>query len=276
MAYTLQNISVTFGNWAMKNLSLEIPEGKFVSIVGPSGCGKTTLLKILAGLEQPSAGRVFFGSNDVTNVPAEERGVGFVFQNDALFSHMDVFHNVAFGLEMRKEKDLQKKVSAALELVHLSGFEKRKIPGLSGGERRRAAIARAIAFSPKLLLLDEPLNGLDANLRESMKSLLKEVQVKTGATVVMVTHDIDEAFPLSDLTVVMGNGSIEQTGKPEEIFRRPASPFVRDFVSDYLLAEAKAPVHGAKGRVQLSIPLPGKKRGKKFSAILKRRNFRFG
>ena len=217
--------------------------------------------------------KCFFGKNDVTAVPAEGRGTGFVFQGDALFSHMDVFGNVAFGLEMRKENGLQGKVREALRLVHLEGFEKRKIAGLSGGERKRVAIARAMAFSPKLLLLDEPLNGLDANLRERMKSLLREVQQKSGATVVMVTHDIDEAFPLSDLMVVMSPGKVEQLGKPQDIFLNPATNFVKEFISDYAIVRLKEKKGGKGGVAELEMPLP-EKSGKKVFLSLKRRNFR--
>src|SRR3989344_5019277 len=141
MSYSIQNAAVSFGNWRMENFSMEIPDGKFVSIVGPSGCGKTTVLKLLAGLALPQSGKILFGAEDVTAVPAEGRGVGFVFQGDALFLHMTVFENAAFGLQMRNEPDLRKKVSEALSLVHLGGFEKRRIDGLSGGERKRVAIA---------------------------------------------------------------------------------------------------------------------------------------
>ena len=270
MQFALEKVSVTLGAWKMENFSIQIPQGSFVSIVGPSGCGKTTVLRLLAGLTKPDKGKIFFGSHDVTNIQAEERGVGFVFQGDALFPNLGVLGNVSFGLEMRKEEHVREKALHALKVVHLEGFENRKIDGLSGGERKRVAIARAIAFKPRLLLLDEPLNGLDANLREKMKVFLKEVQVRTGATVVMVTHDLDEAFPLSDLMVVMSNGRAEQAGTPEEIFENPKTPFVKSFTSDYVMLSANAKGKNAK----FSLPL-AKRGGKKVFVSLKKNNLRF-
>ncbi len=275
MSFRLENVTVSYPNWLLENFSMEIPSGKFVSIVGPSGCGKTTILKIFSGLVMPEKGKVFFDSKDVAGLPPQERGIGFVFQGDALFFHMSVFENVAFGLEMRKASGIKEKVAAALGLVHLVGFESRKIEGLSGGERKRVAIARAIAFNPKLLLLDEPLNGLDANLREKMKVMLKNVQQKTGATVVMVTHDIDEAFPLSDLMVVMGNARIEQVGLPEKIFLSPKNKFVKDFVSDYIIAEAKPKGGGKSHLIKAQFDPPSKMGKKKIFISLKKNNFRF-
>src|SRR3989344_3302652 len=274
MSYSLERISHSLGSWHMTDFSLEIPEGKFVSIAGPSGCGKTTLLKILCGLEEPASGRVLFSGTDVSNMPPEKRGVGLVFQSDALFGHMDVLGNVSFGLEMRSDSEAKNKALAALRLVRLEGFEKREIAGLSGGERKRVAIARAIAFNPVLLLLDEPLNGLDASLREKMKLLLKEVQQKTGTTVVMVTHDMDEAFPLSDLVVVMNAGKVEQAAKPEEIFLFPATDFVKDFTSDYALVESKAA--GKSGKpAQQSIPASAKS-VQRIYTLIKKNNVRTG
>ncbi|VVC00721.1 Trehalose/maltose import ATP-binding protein MalK [uncultured archaeon] len=232
MELKMENISIRFGNWAMENLSLDVPSGSFLSIVGPSGCGKTTLLRIIAGLEEPAHGKVFFGSRDVTNVFPEDRDVGFVFQGDSLFSHLDIFGNVAFGPRMKRESGIDVKVAKALELVHLAGMEKRRVTDLSGGEKKRVAISRAIAVAPKMLLLDEPFNGLDGNLRGKMKALLKSLQKKTGLTVLMVTHDLRDAFGLADKVIVLRNGKVEQEGTPKQIISRPKSQFVKDFISD--------------------------------------------
>ncbi len=235
MKLKMQGIRISFPGWEMDDFSLEAPSGSFTSIVGPSGCGKSTILRAIAGLEAPQKGKVFFGAKEVTSTPAEERDVGLVFQGDALFSHINVFDNVAFGPRMKKEKNIEGKVASALSLVHLAGFEKRDTTTLSGGEKKRVAIARALAFSPKILLLDEPLAGLDANLREKMKSLLRELSQKTGLTTIMVTHDIEDAFSLSGRIVAMSRGKVEQEGKPFELLLRPKTRFVKEFFSSYAL-----------------------------------------
>src|SRR3989344_1470242 len=256
----LISVSVSFENWSMKNFSLKVPSGSFCVIVGPSGCGKTTLLRLVAGLQELESGKIFFAKKDITKLPAEQRDIGFVFQNDALFSHMSVFENVAFGLAQKKESENEKKVKNALSLVHLEGFEKRSVTTLSSGQRKRVAIARAICYSPKALLLDEPLSSLDAKLKEKMKLLLKEISQKTKTTIIMVTHDIDEGFYLADLLVVMSNGQIEQTGPALEVFKFPKTDFVKDFVSDYEVVEAKSKKNGLfEGH--FSVPL--NKRAKK-------------
>ncbi|MCR4335965.1 MAG: ABC transporter ATP-binding protein [archaeon] len=270
MKLKIEKLNLIYSDWEMKNLSLEIQGGSFTAIVGPSGCGKTTLLRTIAGLETPVSGNIFFNKNNVTNIPPEERNVGFVFQGDSLFSHLNVFDNVAFGIKMKKQSDVQKKVKETLKLVHLEGFEKRKVNHLSGGEKKRVAIARAIAFRPELLLLDEPLNGLDAPLKEKMKFFLKELQKKTGLTMIFVSHDIDEAFFLSDKIVVMNFGKIEQSGLPVEIFSKPKNSFVKNFVSDYVLIEAKK--KGKNLEARLKIPYNGK--GKAF-VNLKKTNYKF-
>ncbi|PJA19398.1 MAG: polyamine ABC transporter ATP-binding protein, partial [Candidatus Diapherotrites archaeon CG_4_10_14_0_2_um_filter_31_5] len=206
----------------------------------------------------------------------EKRNTGLVFQNDTLFSHLNVFDNIGFGLKMRKKskKEIEKKVLNALELVHLQGFENREVNNLSGGEKRRTAIARAISFEPELLLLDEPLNGLDAKLKEKMKLFLKELSEKTSLTVLMVTHDIDEAFFLSDKIVVMNNGRVEQEGKPEEIFLNPINAFVKNFVSDYVLIEGKPRIVNGKKMIEGKFLLPAKGKGKALINF-KKTNYKF-
>ncbi|MBI2598047.1 MAG: ABC transporter ATP-binding protein [Candidatus Diapherotrites archaeon] len=271
MRVELEKISVSFSNWKMQNFSLKVPDGGITSIVGPSGSGKTTILRVISGLQHPESGKIFFGKKEVTELPAEKRNAGFVFQNEALFYHLNVFENVAFGLRMKKEKNLQEKVLRALKIVHLAGFENRNIQSLSGGEKKRVAIARAIAFEPDLLLLDEPLNGLDAKLKESTKKLLKELQEKTGLSMVFVTHDIDEAFYLGDEIVVINSGKLEQAGSPKEIFLRPKNGFVKEFVSDYLLVKGKI----ADGKIDAKFSFSAKKeKGTPFFAV-KKNNYKF-
>ena len=265
MKINLDKISVSFDDFLI-DFSLKINSGEFVSIVGPSGCGKTTLLRIITGLQETEKGKIFFGEKEVTELVPEKRNIGFVSQGDSLFSHLNVFDNIAFGLKMRKTKKelTEKKVFDAIKLVHLEGFEKRKTTNLSGGEKRRVAIARAIAFEPDLLLLDEPLNGLDANLKEKMKVFLKELSEKTKLTIIMVTHDIDEAFFLSDKIVVLNNGKKEQEGKPTEIFLNPRNEFVKNFVSDYVLIEGKQKTVNGKKMIEGKFLLPAKGKGKAF------------
>ncbi len=275
MQIRLEKLKLVFENFWEMNFSLKIKDGCFTSIVGPSGCGKTTLLRIISGLQEIEEGKIFFGEKEVTKVPAEKRNAGFVFQGDALFTHLNVFENIAFGLKMKKQKNIKEKVLKALELVHLNGFEKRRVTKLSGGEKRRVAIARAIAFEPDLLLLDEPLSGLDAKLKEKMKVFLKELSEKTGLTIIMVTHDIDEAFFLSDRIVVMDKGKKMQEGKPEEIFLKPKNDFVKNFVSDYVLVEGKQKNLHGKNFIEGKFLLPVKKTGKKALINFKKTNYKF-
>ncbi len=246
MKLELKNVNAKAGNFELKNISFEAQTGSFFSIVGPTGSGKSTLLKAIAGIAAIDKGEVFLGEDKITNMPPEKRGVGFVFQDSALFPHLNVFENVAFGLRVRKEKNVEEKVKETLGLTGLKGFEKRNVQNLSGGEKKLVAIARAIAFAPKLLLLDEPLAGLDARLREKLKRQIKELQESLGVTTLYVTHDIDEAFFLSDKIMVLNNGKIEQVGAPKEIFLSPKTAFVKEFVSDYSLVKARVEKKGGK------------------------------
>lgn len=217
---------------ALANVNLTVEAGQFVVLLGPSGCGKTTLLRIIAGLTYPSSGRLFFDQTDVSRLPPEERRVGIVFQNYALFPHMTVFENVAYGLEARRlpRKDIANRVGELLEVVRLTNLE-RRFPGqLSGGQQQRAALARALAIEPNLLLLDEPFGALDKNLRLEMQIEVRRIQRQMGVTTLMVTHDQEEAISISDRIAVMNHGRIVQFGTPEEIYHRPAERFVGDFV----------------------------------------------
>ncbi len=270
MKIVLKKLNFSQGTWSLRDFSLELLHGSLTAIVGPSGSGKTTILRIIAGLEPPSSGRILFGAQDVTGVPPERRNVGLVFQNDALFTHMDVLSNVSFGPRMKKEIGHARMARRALDLVHLNGFETRSINSLSGGEKKRVAIARALAFKPAALLLDEPFSGLDANLKEKMKSLVLELKEKTGLTIVLVTHDLDDAFFLADRMVVVNNGEVEQEGAPAEIFLKPCTRFVKEFVSDYVVAEGK----GGKGFVEAKFRAPAAKPGKVIVGV-KKSNIRF-
>jgi spermidine/putrescine ABC transporter ATP-binding subunit len=217
---------------AVSDLSLEIPRGIFLSLLGPSGCGKTTTLRLIAGFEQPSQGDILIRGQRVNLVPAYRRDFSMVFQNFALFPHMTVAGNVAFGLRMRglphKERDAR--VREALHLVHLAGFEERYPRQLSGGQQQRVALARAIVVRPAVLLLDEPLGSLDKKLREEMQVELRQLQREIGITTVFVTHDQDEALTLSDRVAIMNAGRIEQMGTPRELYERPATDFVANFL----------------------------------------------
>ena len=230
---SLQNISRNFGpTQAVASVSLEVERGEFFGLLGPSGCGKTTTLRMIAGLEKPDSGSIRFQDADITNLPPERRGFGMVFQNYALFPHLNVFENVAFGLRARhaaKEK-MNERVKSALELVQLPGYEKRAIDELSGGQQQRVAIARAIAIEPALLLFDEPLSNLDVSLREETRSELRELVTRLGLTAVYVTHDQEEAFALCDRIAVMVGGKLMQTGKPRELYEQPADIAVARFL----------------------------------------------
>ena len=230
---SLRNISKRFGQTtAVADVSLNVELGEFFGLLGPSGCGKTTTLRMIAGLETPDAGTIHFGERDITLLSPEKRGFGMVFQNYALFPHLNVFENVAFGLRARHrpKPEVVKAVSAALELVQLPGYEKRRIDELSGGQQQRVAIARAIAIEPALLLFDEPLSNLDVALREETRSELRELVKRLGLTAVYVTHDQEEAFALCDRISVMMGGRILQTGKPRELYEHPAQIPVARFL----------------------------------------------
>ncbi len=216
----------------LDGFQLSVERGELVSLLGPSGCGKTTTLRTVAGFIEPSRGQVLVDGQDYTRLPPNRRDIGLVFQSYALFPHLSVFQNVAFGLRMRglRGPEVERRVREALALVDLAGYENRRPAQLSGGQRQRVAVARAIVIEPKLLLMDEPLSNLDAKLRTSMRTELRRLQQRLGITMLYVTHDQVEALSLSDRVVVMNQGRIEQIGTPEEIFHQPATPFVADFM----------------------------------------------
>ena len=229
----LDRVTKTFGETvAVDDLSLDIQEGEFFSMLGPSGCGKTTTLRMIGGFEEPSYGTVYLGGRDVTDLPPYQRDVNTVFQSYALFPHLDVFENVAFGLRRKKvEKgEIQKRVMDSLRLVDLPGFERRKPNQLSGGQRQRVALARALVNEPKVLLLDEPLGALDLKLRKQMQLELKRIQREVGITFIYVTHDQEEAMTMSNRLAVMRHGKVEQIGEPEEVYEYPATEFVAGFL----------------------------------------------
>ena len=231
----LNNISVSFDDeTVLDNISLSIRDKEFVTLLGPSGCGKTTTLRIIAGFLEPDSGDVFFDAQKINGVPAYRRQVNTIFQRYALFPHLNVFENVAFGLRIKKlpEAVIKEKVRETLKLVNLVGFEKRKIDKLSGGQQQRVAIARAIANEPKVLLLDEPLSALDLKLRKDMQVELKNIQQRLGITFIFVTHDQEEALSLSDTIVVMDKGKIQQIGSPQDIYNEPVNAFVADFIGE--------------------------------------------
>jgi putative spermidine/putrescine transport system ATP-binding protein len=232
---------------AVAGIDLELPPGKLISFLGPSGCGKTTLLRMIAGLERPTEGRIFLDDDDITDRPAYMRDIGMVFQSLALFPHLNVAGNVGYGLRIRgAEKDkISSRVSELLTLVSLVEMGDRRIQQLSGGQRQRVATARALALEPRLFLLDEPLSALDANLREQLQVELRLLQQQLGITTIMVTHDQREAMTMSDLVVVMNAGRIEQVGPPLEVYRRPGSPFVAGFIGRTNLLRGEATGDGS-------------------------------
>ena len=236
---TVNSVTKRFGDFpALHGIDLKIEPGEFIALLGPSGSGKTTLLRIIAGLEFQDAGEVLFDGKDVSRIGVGDRGVGFVFQNYALFRHMTVAENIAFGLNVRKRRDRPKKAAIReraaelLRLVQLDGLGDRLPSQLSGGQRQRVALARALAIEPKLLLLDEPFGALDAKVRKDLRRWLRELHRQMGLTSIFVTHDQEEALELADRVVVMDHGRIEQVGTPEEVYMEPATPFVGDFVGE--------------------------------------------
>ncbi len=237
MSIEIHNISKTFKRFqALKNVSLEVPTGELVALLGPSGCGKTTLLRVIAGLEAADAGHVYFHGEDATDRHVRERQVGFVFQHYALFRHMTVFENVAFGLRVRPRKlrpsdaEIRERVLELLKLVQVDWLGDRHPPQLSGGQRQRVALARALAVEPKVLLLDEPFGALDAKVRKELRRWLRRLHDELHITSVFVTHDQEEAMEVSDRVVVMNHGQIEQIGSPAEVYDKPASEFVVQFI----------------------------------------------
>lgn len=238
--------SFTEGEAVLDNISLEISKGEFITLLGSSGCGKTTTLRIIAGLEQPDVGSVWLDGREVTGLEPNQRDVNTVFQNYALFPHMNVAENIGYGLKLKKvpKSEIRKKVSQMLELVQLEGYEKRKPSELSGGQKQRVAIARALVNNPKVLLLDEPLGALDLQLRRAMQIELKHLQKKLGITFIYITHDQEEAINMSDRIAVMKDGRIEQIGTPDEIYNHPKTSYVATFVGNANI------LHGAAERIQ--------------------------
>ena len=250
----LQSIYKRFDeNDILSDLSLEIYEGEFLTLLGPSGCGKTTTLRILAGLEHADRGRVLLDGKDISSLPPEKRPINTVFQNYALFPHMNVFQNVAYGLKLQgvKKQEQQERVQKVLSMVQLSGYEKRMSSQLSGGQRQRVAIARALVLEPKLLLLDEPLGALDLKLRQEMQHELQSLQQALGITFLYITHDQEEALNMSSRIVVMQKGKIEQLGTPNDIYEHPKTLFVADFIGQNNLLYGKLTERKADGNATM-------------------------
>lgn len=252
MSISIQNITKTFGNYtALDDVCLEVADGSLTALLGPSGSGKTTLLRIVAGLEfaDPGPGRINFHGEDVVNVPAGQRGVGFVFQHYALFKHMTVAQNIAFGLSVlprskRPSKaEVKDRVFELLRLVKLEGLHGRRPHELSGGQRQRVALARALAIRPKVLLLDEPFGALDAQVRKDLRRWLRQFHDEIGLTTLFVTHDQEEALELADQVVVMRNAHVEQVGKPQKVYDQPKSPFVYEFLGNVNKLDEKGSYH---------------------------------
>lgn len=232
---SLQNISISFdGEAVLKDFNLSLRDGEFVTLLGPSGCGKTTTLRIIGGFVRPDSGDVFFNGKKINDLPPHKREVNTIFQKYALFPHLNVYDNVAFGMRVhkKKEEEIRKTVHRMLSLVNLGGFEHRNVNLLSGGQQQRVAIARALANNPKVLLLDEPLGALDLKLRKDMQVELKKIQQQTGITFLFVTHDQEEALSMSDTVVVMDKGAIQQIGTPQDIYNEPKNAFVADFIGE--------------------------------------------
>ena len=240
----IYGIAKEFGAYpALRNVSLDVAHGELLALLGPSGSGKTTLLRTIAGLEIPDSGRISIGGIDATRLSVQERGVGFVFQNYALFKNMSVFDNISYGLRMRSRRtrpspaEIAKRVAALLDLVQLGGLEHRHPAQLSGGQRQRVALARALAIEPKVLLLDEPFGALDAKVRKELRRWLRDIHRKTGQTTIFVTHDQDEAMELADRVAILNQGRIEQVGTPEDIHADPASAFIASFIGQPLAVQ---------------------------------------
>ncbi|MFO1091548.1 MAG: sulfate/molybdate ABC transporter ATP-binding protein [Hyphomicrobiales bacterium] len=250
MDLSIRGLRKAFGRYpALENVDLDIRAGELLALLGPSGSGKTTLLRLIAGLERPNEGRILFGEEDASTLPVQDRNIGFVFQSYALFRHMNVEDNIAFGLRVRprarrpEESEIRRKALDLLDLVQLNGLEKRFPNQLSGGQRQRVALARALAIEPRVLLLDEPFGALDAQVRRDLRRWLRDIHDRTGHTTVFVTHDQEEALELADRVVVMSNGRIEQVGDPDAVYDDPASLFVYGFIGE----SSKLPVRLESG-----------------------------
>ncbi|MGO4706875.1 sulfate/molybdate ABC transporter ATP-binding protein [Microvirga sp. 2MCAF38] len=246
MEVRVANVAKEFGETAaLRDVSLTVHPGELLALLGPSGSGKTTLLRVIAGLEAPERGQVFFGGQDATSLAVQKRQVGFVFQHYALFKHLNVGDNIAYGLRVRErarrpsKADIAQRVSDLLELVQLSGYEARFPAQLSGGQRQRVALARALAVEPRVLLLDEPFGALDAKVRKDLRRWLRDIHERTGQTTIFVTHDQDEALELADRVAVLNNGRLEQIGTPDEVQDRPQTPFVLGFLGDAARFDAR-------------------------------------
>jgi spermidine/putrescine transport system ATP-binding protein len=252
----LVRLAKRYGDFeAVRGIDLEIPPGEFFSLLGPSGCGKTTTLRMIAGFERPSAGRVMLDGRDVSDVPPNRRDVNTVFQSYALFSHLTVAENVAFGLRFKKSSrdETSRKVGQALSLVQMQEFSDRKPHQLSGGQQQRVALARALILDPSVLLLDEPLGALDAKLRKTLQIELKALQEKVGVTFVYVTHDQEEALTMADRLAVMNEGRIEQVGTPREVYEEPASAYVADFLGVSNVLDAEVVGRASDGRCRVRV-----------------------
>ncbi len=272
MDVTINKIRKEFERFpALNDVSLKIASGELIALLGPSGSGKTTLLRLIAGLDFPTKGEIFFGDEDASHHSVQERNVGFVFQHYALFRHMTVAENIGFGLKVRPaatrpaKAEIRRRVSDLLDMVQLSGLEKRYPNQLSGGQRQRVALARAMAIEPRILLLDEPFGALDAKVRKELRRWLREFHDRTGHTTVFVTHDQEEALELADRVVVMSQGKIEQVGSADDVYDRPSSPFVFSFIGD----STQLPVEVRQGAVlfqgeALGIAEPGERTGQLF------------
>jgi len=234
-AVRLEHVTKAFGETlAVDDVSFDVHPGEFLTMLGPSGCGKTTLLRIIAGFIQPSGGDIYIDDERVTDIPAHKRHTGMVFQNYALFPHMTIFDNLAYGLRLRKlgREDLAREVRQALELIQLTGYERRYPRELSGGQQQRVALARAIVINPDVLLLDEPLSNLDYKLRMAMRGEIRRIQRETGITAVFVTHDQSEALTMSDRIVILNKGRVMQIGRPTDVYENPGNKFVADFIGE--------------------------------------------
>ncbi len=260
MRIEAKDITKTFGGFtALRAVDLTVESGELVALLGPSGSGKTTLLRIIAGLEFPDSGAVLFDGDDASRRTVRERNVGFVFQHFALFRHMTVFENVAFGLRVKpraarlSEAEIRSRVERLLDLVQLTNFAARYPTQLSGGQRQRVALARALVIEPKVLLLDEPLSNLDAQLRKRMRHEIRELQQRLGITTIFVTHDQDEAFEMSDRVALLNKGHIEQIGTPEDLYDAPATRFVAEFIGDANLVEGRIVAAQPSGEVVVRV-----------------------